>query len=160
MTTYETTAAVVPERAEPVPAAEAGGPADRAPEHRGRTEIAGRVLERIAARALTEVEQAGGSARRVFGVPLGRDEPGRDPQVSAEVDGDLATLRMSISVVYPTPIRQIAATVRERVSTRVSELTGLEVRQVDITVAALSHAGQSVGSGPARGAGQLTGGAA
>jgi uncharacterized alkaline shock family protein YloU len=43
-----------------------------APERRGRTEIAERVLEKIAARALTEVEEAGEVARRVLGVRLGR----------------------------------------------------------------------------------------
>jgi uncharacterized alkaline shock family protein YloU len=114
---------------------------EAAVERRGRTEIADRVLERIAARTLAEVDQAGGSVRRVLGVPLGRDDPGGGPQVSAEVDGHLATLRMTISVAYPTPIRQVAHQLRERITTRVGELTGLQVRQVDITVASLTRGG-------------------
>jgi uncharacterized protein len=49
----------------------------------------------------------------------------------------LATLQMTISVVYPTPVPKVARKLRERVSTRVQELTGLDVRQVDISVANL-----------------------
>lgn len=114
-------------QAEAVPAAEA----------RGETEIAERVLERIAGYAITEVDQAGGYARRVLGVPLGQDSTRSAPQVSAQIDGGLATLQMTISVVYPTPVPRVARKLRERVTTRVEELTGLDVRQVDISVANL-----------------------
>jgi uncharacterized alkaline shock family protein YloU len=110
-------------------------------EDRGRTEIADRVLERIAAHALIEVDQTGGAARRVLGVPLGRDRAGRGPQVRAHVDGGLATLQMTVSVAYPAPIRQVTRRLREHVAHRVGELTGLVVRQVDIDVASLTPAG-------------------
>lgn len=116
-------------------AATGTGPAG--PDTRGRTEIADRVLERIATQALTEIDQVSGSARRVLGVPLGRDSNQAAPQVSAQVDGHLATLQMTISVVYPTPIQQATRQLRERVTARVGQLTGLDVRQVDITIASL-----------------------
>ncbi|WP_433324519.1 Asp23/Gls24 family envelope stress response protein [Spirillospora sp. CA-294931] len=117
---------------EPAPGARGGAPgALEPPETRGRTEIADRVLERIAARALTDVDAAGGSSRRVLGVSLGKDSA---PRVTARVDGGLATLRMTISVVYPAPIREVTRDVRERVTRQVGRLTGLEVRQVDIEV--------------------------
>lgn len=109
---------------------------------RGRTEIADRVLERIAAQALHEVDRAGGVARRVLGVPLGRE---RGPQVRAHVDGRLATLQMTVSVTYPEPVRQVTRRLREHVTTRVGELTGLTVRQVDIDVATLTGAGPDGG---------------
>lgn len=101
---------------------------------RGRTEIADRVLERIATHVLTDVEATGGAARRVLGVPLGPTDRRPRPQVTAHVDGRLATLRMRITVAYPEPIRQVTRRLRERVASRVGELTGLEVRQVDIDV--------------------------
>jgi uncharacterized alkaline shock family protein YloU len=112
------------------------------PETRGRTEIADRVLERIAARAITEVEQAGGAARRLLGVPLGRDTAQPAARVTAHVDGHLATMALRLSVTYPAPIRQVTRHVRERVTTRVAELTGLDVRQVDIDIAHLTSPGQ------------------
>ncbi|MDT0548755.1 MULTISPECIES: DUF6286 domain-containing protein [Streptomyces] len=109
------------------------------PETRGRTEIADRVLERIAVRAVTEVDQAGGAQRRLLGMPLGRANAPPAPRATAHVDGHLATVAMTVSVAYPAPIRQVSRRVRERVAARIGELTGLDVREVDIDVARLSH---------------------
>ncbi|MFC4586783.1 Asp23/Gls24 family envelope stress response protein [Sphaerisporangium corydalis] len=105
---------------------------------RGHTGISDRVLERIATRAVTEVDHVGGSSPRLLGVPLGRDTTG-GPRVSAHVDGDLAIVRVTLSVDYPAPIRQVVDRVREHVMTRVREMTGLDARQVDIDVARLVH---------------------
>jgi uncharacterized alkaline shock family protein YloU len=113
-----------------------------APEHRGRTEIADRVLAKIATRALSEIEDTGGASRRVLGVRLGRDSLEGTPWVTAKVDGGLATLRMRISVAYPAPVREVARRLRELVRTRVGELTGLDVREVDIDVARLMPIGR------------------
>jgi uncharacterized alkaline shock family protein YloU len=106
-------------------------------EHRGRTEIADRVLAKIADRAVTEIEDAGGAARRVLGIRLGRDSMETTPCVTAKVDGGLAMLRMRISVAYPAPVREVTRRLRELIRTRVGELTGLDVREVDIEVARL-----------------------
>jgi uncharacterized alkaline shock family protein YloU len=57
--------------------------------------------------------------------------------VTAHVDGHLATLRMRITVAYPEPIRQVTRRLRDRVTSRLGELTGLEVRQVDIEIVRL-----------------------
>jgi uncharacterized alkaline shock family protein YloU len=105
-----------------------------APEERGRTEIADRVLERIATHALREVDEAGGVARRLLGVRLGHDSTGAAPRVDAWVDGRLVVVRMRVSVVYPAPIREVTRCLRDHVRTLVTGLTGLEVRQVDIDV--------------------------
>ncbi|MFL6055800.1 MAG: Asp23/Gls24 family envelope stress response protein [Actinoallomurus sp.] len=124
-----------------VPPALAGAELEQrvaAPEIRGRTAIAGRVVEKIAARALTEVDAAGGAARRLWGVPLGSDAAGTRSRVKARVDGRLAMLQMRIFVVYPAPIRQVTQRLRARVMSRVGELTGLHVRQVDIEIVRLT----------------------
>jgi uncharacterized alkaline shock family protein YloU len=113
----------------------------RPPETRGRTVIANRVLERIAARAVTEVDQAGGAARRLLGVPLGRDTAHTVARATAHVDGQLATLQVTMSVIYPAPIRQVTRRVRDQVIARVGELTGLDVRQVDIEITRLIRPG-------------------
>lgn len=103
----------------------------------GRVAISDRVLERIATHALAEVDEVGGVARRVLGVPLGQNGTDIAPRVDARIDGPLATLKMTVSVVYPAPVRQVARTVRDLVAARVGEFTGLDVRQVDVDVATL-----------------------
>ncbi|MFC4535046.1 Asp23/Gls24 family envelope stress response protein [Sphaerisporangium dianthi] len=108
-------------------------------EGRGHTGISDRVLEQVAARAAGEVEHVGGAAPRMLGVPLGRDTERTAPRVSGHVEGRLAILRVTLSVTYPAPIRQVVHRVREHVVSRVRELTGLEARQVDIDVARLIH---------------------
>jgi uncharacterized alkaline shock family protein YloU len=117
----------------------------RPPENRGRTEIAGRVLERIAARTVTEIDQAGGAARRLLGVPLGRDTAHTAPRATAHVDGQLATVQLRMSVTYPAPIREVTRRVRDQIITRIDELTGLDVRQVDIEIARLIRPGHEPG---------------
>ncbi|MEU8269066.1 Asp23/Gls24 family envelope stress response protein [Sphaerisporangium sp. NPDC049002] len=116
------------------------GPAPRGaagpPEARGRTDISDRVLERIAAHAVSEVDQVGGAAAPR---PLGRATPGAAPRVSAHADGRLAIVRVRMSVTYPAPIRQVVHRVRDHVAARVHELTGLDARQVDIDVTRLVH---------------------
>ena len=54
-----------------------------------------------------------------------------------QIDGHLATVRVAMSVRYPAPIRQVTREVREHVMERVGELTGLDVRHVDIDIPAL-----------------------
>jgi uncharacterized alkaline shock family protein YloU len=41
---------------------------------------------------------------------------------------------------YPVPLRQATAELRERIRARVADLTGVEVREVDITVSWLAPA--------------------
>lgn len=106
-------------------------------EARGRTEISDRVVERIAAQAVAEAEHAGGAASRFLGVKLGRDTQDTVAQATARVDGQLATVQLTLSVIYPQPVRQVTRDVRDRVISRVGELTGLDVRQVDIEIASL-----------------------
>jgi uncharacterized alkaline shock family protein YloU len=106
-------------------------------EHRGRTQIADRVLTKIATHTLTEIQDTGGAARRLLGIRLGHDSLESTPWVTAKVDGDLATLRIRTSVAYPAPVREVTRHLRELVQTRVGELTGLDVREVDIDVTRL-----------------------
>jgi uncharacterized alkaline shock family protein YloU len=111
------------------------------PEFRGWTEIAARVPERIAGRTIAEADEASGVSRRVLGVPIGRRRAA--PRVQARIDGNLVILRVTVSVVYPAPVRQVAGRLRERVTARITELTGLRVGQVDVDVTALLPAGRT-----------------
>ncbi len=104
---------------------------------RGELTIADQVVEKIAATALGEVDQIGGAARRVLGVPLGSTDPGRLPQVRAQINGSVVTVAARCSVTYPTPVGRVTEQARAHLIERVGGLTGLIVAQVDITVTAL-----------------------
>lgn len=107
------------------------------PGQRGRTTIADRVVARIAARAVAEVEQAGGAARHLAGLTAGRQAGEGPARVSARVDGNVATIEMRLSLAYPAPVRALSREVRRHVIERVTALTGIEVRHVDIEVTRL-----------------------
>jgi len=113
-------------------AEDAGGP--------GRTRIGDTVVEKIAARAVSEVDHVGGAANRVLGVAIGADNADNSPKVTARVDGTTVTLDVRLSVTYPAPVGTVTREVREHVIERLTTLTGLSTRQVDITVAALHSA--------------------
>jgi uncharacterized alkaline shock family protein YloU len=108
-----------------------------APGERGRTAIADRVVARVAARAVAEVEQTGGVARQLIGITIGRQAGEGTARVSARTDGHLAMIQLRLSLDYPAPVRTVTREVRKHVIDRVTGLTGLEVRHVDIEVARL-----------------------
>ena len=108
-----------------------------APGQRGRTTIADRVVAKIATRAVAEVGQTGGAARQLIGLILGRQAGEGPAYVSARVNGDLAMIEMRLSLAYPAPVRSLTREVRRHVTERVTTLTGIEVRHVDIEVVRL-----------------------
>ena len=108
-----------------------------APGERGRTTIADRVVARVAARAVAEVEQTGGAARQLIGITIGRQAGEGAARVHARTEGHLAMIEMRLSLAYPAPVRALAGEVRRHVIERVTGLTGYEVRHVDIEVARL-----------------------
>jgi uncharacterized alkaline shock family protein YloU len=108
--------------------------AEVGPHDRGTTDIAGRVVERIATHALTEVGAVAGTPRRLLGRPLGREPAAR---ASAWVDDGLATVTVRVGVVYPAPVREVSRRLREHVRATVERLTGLDVRQIDVEITRL-----------------------
>lgn len=107
-------------------------------EQRGRTTIAARVVEKIAAHAVDEIGAAGGAARRLLGVPLGAEDGRGKAQAIARLDGDIVVVAVRMSIAYPAPIRRTASAARDRVTARVAELTNMQVKQVDIDIAQLT----------------------
>ncbi|MEV6362514.1 Asp23/Gls24 family envelope stress response protein [Nocardia asteroides] len=86
----------------------------------GTTTVGERAVRRIAERA----------AREVAGV-----EPGA--QVSAQVVGTGATLRVRLPIRYPQPVGRVTDRCRAHLIARTEELTGLTVPRVDIEVSAM-----------------------
>jgi uncharacterized alkaline shock family protein YloU len=107
------------------------------PGQRGRTTIADRVVAQIATRAVAEVGQAGGADRPLIGLLLGRQAGQGPARATARVNGNLAMIEMRLSLAYPAPVRSLSREVRGHVMERVTALTGIEVRHVDIEVARL-----------------------
>ena len=123
--------------------ADPGSPAGRT--ELGMISINDRVVEKMAARAAIEIPDAGAAASRF----LGRSMAGASalgarqtsltalPKASADVDGSLVNLDLSISVRWPASVPEVSSAVRENVRRRVSELAGLTVSEVSISVTAL-----------------------
>ncbi|MEV4114177.1 Asp23/Gls24 family envelope stress response protein [Nonomuraea sp. NPDC049695] len=95
------------------------------PELRGRTQIADRVVSKIACCAAAEVPE-------VREVHLGNLPWTRSS--NAEVRGDQAAVRLTVSLAYPSPLRAVAARLRKHVIGRVAAQTGLTVTRLDVTV--------------------------
>jgi uncharacterized alkaline shock family protein YloU len=125
------------------PAAGLAAPSSQA----GRTELGmisinDQVVEKTAAHAAAEIPDAGAAAPRVLGrsvtgaAALGARTTSLTalPKASAGVDGSTVILDLSISVRWPAPVPEVTSAVREHVRSRVSELTGLTVTEVSISV--------------------------
>jgi uncharacterized alkaline shock family protein YloU len=122
-----------PASAQPLPLADSIAGGD--PASRGHLEIADRVIERIAAQAAAEVARATGTSRRLLGVSLGTQD--ERPDVTAHVDGDVATVDVVMSVAWPAPVAEVTEQVRARIVQRLADLADVRTAQVDIRVTAL-----------------------
>jgi uncharacterized alkaline shock family protein YloU len=108
----------------------------------GMISIADGVVTKIAARAATEIPDAGAAAPRVLGrsmtgvgaLGIRQSDLSGLPKTTVRVDGRVALIEISLSVRWPAPIAETTAQVRDRVRTRVQELTGLHVAEITITV--------------------------
>jgi uncharacterized alkaline shock family protein YloU len=98
---------------------------------RGLLVIAPRVIERIAARAASDVDGV---------APRGSAPPGKGVQADADLKGPTATLALRVGVAYPRPVGRVAAAIRSHVADRVQELTGVTVAAMRVTVDELKAA--------------------
>jgi uncharacterized alkaline shock family protein YloU len=126
---------------------ETAPPKSLGPNEYGRIEVSSRVVEKIAAQAAAEIPDAGGPAARMLGRQLPGSDPGgaldRLPKISADVDGQRVFLDVGLSVRWPAPVRQVTAAVRERLNSRVAELVGLQVQEINVRIVDLVTATNS-----------------
>lgn len=105
---------------------------------RGITTIAPAVVEKIAGRAATDIDGVGVVApaglRKLFSSTPDPDAPA---DADARVGMERTSVSLTISVMYPAPVRSTSSQVRAAVAARVEEFTGLHVSWVDLTVAQL-----------------------
>jgi uncharacterized alkaline shock family protein YloU len=120
---------------EPPPAPPPGPPARIGRNELGRVEVSSRAVEKIAALAAMEVEDAGGATGRGLGRQSRRRSGlNRMPKVSADVEGGHVFLDLELSVRWPASVAQVSDAVRDRLVADVSTLAGLEVSEVNIEV--------------------------
>lgn len=104
---------------------------------RGQTVLAAKVIEKIAAQVASDESSAGGASGGFLGIGTRADLSAR-PKASVELAGNIATLSVEVGMLYPVPLRQATEELRRRIRARVTELTGVDVRQVDIRVSWLT----------------------
>jgi len=105
------------------------------PDTRGMTTLANRVVEKIAARAASEVDHCTGIPRSIAGIGTGNTAV----QVDAVTDGAITGLTLRLGIEYPAPITSTTRRIRGHVTDVVQQLCGLRVDHIDITVAALAR---------------------
>jgi uncharacterized alkaline shock family protein YloU len=116
---------------------EPAGAARTDPAGRGRLELRERAVERLVRLAAAEVPDVGGPVTRVLGQAVGSADLDGRPRADVVVTGDLVTALLSVSVVWPAPVLEVADRVRQRVGERLSTLAGLRVGHVDVRVTSL-----------------------
>jgi len=106
------------------------------PRTRGSLTMSDTVVEKIASQVVDELGETFGTSRGLLGW---RDRVGSHVRPSVEVDlhGGFADLRVTVGLSYPVSLRSAADTIRDRVQRRVTELTGVQVRRVDVRIASL-----------------------
>ncbi|POX51110.1 Asp23/Gls24 family envelope stress response protein [Streptomyces sp. Ru72] len=99
------------------------------PAERGATVIPDRVVARIATRVARTA-----LARRAAPPRGGHPEAVAPPDASAATRGGTTRLHLAVDLPYPTDIPGVSLDIQRDVAERVTELTGLPVTEVTVTV--------------------------
>jgi uncharacterized alkaline shock family protein YloU len=100
----------------------------------GATDIAPRVVERIAGKLASEIPGVFSAPATGVGRLIGRSSS--IPKVTADVEDDRVALDVDIAARYPLPLGTTGAEIRTTLERRVPELTGLLVTEVRVNVVA------------------------
>jgi uncharacterized alkaline shock family protein YloU len=99
------------------------------PAERGRLQISGLVLRKIAEHAVGSHQGAVAASPRRGGPP--------DVSARVRIDGQYVDVELDVALVYPQPVRETARRLRAAVAGEIDRLTGRKVRRVAVTVVAL-----------------------
>ncbi len=108
-------------------------------EGKGTTTIADGVVSKLATLAAREVDgvsRMGDAVQGAIGGLVGRFRgEGHDTTgVEVEVGSTQVAVDLQIKVLYPHPVHEVAQKVREAIVKRMTEMTGLEVVEVNVAV--------------------------
>ena len=107
------------------------------PDSRGSLRIHDRVVEKVAGYAVTTLPDAAAAPRRVLGIVGARRPDDEAAKVTATVHGDSVSVSATVAVNWPSPIRQVAAQLGQRIRDDISRHTGLSVDRIDLDVVSL-----------------------
>ncbi|NYE34971.1 putative alkaline shock family protein YloU [Nocardioides cavernae] len=99
-----------------------------APESRGNLSVRAQALQHVVESVALEVP---GVVRTEGGLPGVRPST---PRASVRVRGTSARVTVEVACRWPAPVTRIAAEVRDHVLDRASELSGVRLGTVDVTV--------------------------
>ncbi|RKW69923.1 Asp23/Gls24 family envelope stress response protein [Galactobacter caseinivorans] len=99
----------------------------------GRTHLPVEVISKIAGQAALEARGIGAGAGGFLGMGS-KGNFGARPQAKAEVFGRAVVLRLELGVRFGEPIESTLSAARTHITERVETLTGLSVRQVDVSI--------------------------
>ncbi|MDQ2755176.1 MAG: Asp23/Gls24 family envelope stress response protein [Actinomycetota bacterium] len=125
---------------EVAPRPSGAGPDQSLVTSQGKTTIADTVVSKIAgiaAREVSGVHALGGGAARAVGSLMERIPGGRTNHsqgVSVEVGERQAAVDLDLTAEYGVAIADLAAGIRHNVIASIEWMTGLEVREVNVTV--------------------------
>ncbi len=91
-------------------------------------------MSRTVEHVVSGVHGATGASRHVLGMSLGSVDEDTKARVDASIAGDVATVRVRMSVDWPASIRNVTDQVRARIVDEVHRITDMRVGQVDIEV--------------------------
>ena len=117
---------------------------------RGTTVISEKVFEKIAGQAASEVSTSRGRSGGVLGIGSQSDSDAL-PKANVELSADSVDVDLAIGIAYPGSIRAAVQDVRNRVTSRVHELTGVPVHRVDIDVTFLTTTASPADAGSSGG---------
>lgn len=100
------------------------------PAGRGRLTIADKVVQKVATLAAREVDDVVSNSAALPHLLGGRQTPKAD----AVVAGGHARIGLDITIAWPRSAPEVSGRVRDHVLRRVSELIGITVDAVDVTV--------------------------
>lgn len=101
---------------------------------RGGLDIADKVIDKIAARTASTVSgvvRTGSGLDRLVGRAL--------PHASSAVIGDRVRISVDIAVGWPLDLAEVSRTVRDAVHRDVTDLAGMHVLGVDVSVSRVEH---------------------
>lgn len=121
----------------------------------GTTSIAENVVAKIAGLAAREVDgvaELGGALQGAIGNVVGRirGSEHRTSGVGVEVGTRQAAVDLTLKILYPASIHEVADSVRQNVIDRIESMTGLEVIEVNLAVIDLLFPGEETESEPSR----------
>jgi uncharacterized alkaline shock family protein YloU len=98
------------------------------PEGRGQLSVRAHALQHIVESVALEVPRVRRTSGSLAGVRNGT------PHASVHVRGTTARVSLDVAVAWPAPVSEVAAQVRDTVLDRASELSGVRITAVDVTV--------------------------